>query len=98
MTEKELTNLGFVKKIGYWELEVVVPMRSKKTLLLQYFPSAIRSSAHLIVLIPYMVDSFGVKRTFEDDRINCPTAFDVRNLLRWLKVDRPDLQIKTDKL
>lgn len=98
MKDFELVLLGFNWQITHWEQTLPVPMLSGHEVCLQYFDANHISPPQLVLCLPFVADGSGKLQTCETHKIENPSSFDVRNLLRWLKVDRPDLQIKTDKL
>jgi len=100
MKAAELVALGFTYySKGYWELSIDAPMLSGHRISLQYFEAEKYKYNHLIVCFPFVLKEGDAEVSqFELNRIDNPTEFDTRNLIRWLEVQRPDLQIKFDKL
>jgi hypothetical protein len=99
MKATELEELGFTYALTHWELNLDAPMLSGHRICLQYFESDQYKDAHLIVFLPFILREGDQEVSqFELNRIDNPTEFDARNLIRWLEVQRPDLQIKFDKL
>ncbi len=98
MTHNELIDLGFDYNITHYERYILVPMLSGHGVSLQYFEANQYSASHLICSLPFVAGDEGKLHTCEMLKIENPSAFEVRNLIRWLEVQRPDLQIKYTKL
>ena len=98
MKATELEQLGFTYALTHWERCLPVPMLSGHEVCLQYFEGDQYVEAHLVCWLPFVAGDEGKLHTCEMLKIDNPTEFDARNLIRWLEVQRPDLQIKFDKL
>lgn len=100
MKATELYRLGFTYySKGYWELSIDAPILSGHRISLQYFESENCKHNHLIVCFPFVLKEGDAEVSeFQLCQIDEPDSFQVHNLIRWLEVQRPDLQIKTDKL
>ena len=98
MTHNELTDLGFEYAITHYERCIPVPMLSGHGVSIQYFEANQYSESYLICSLPFVAGDEGKFYTCEMLKIENPSEFDVRNLIRWLEVQRPDLQIKYNKL
>jgi len=98
MKATELERLGFMYALTHWEQCLIAPMLSGHEVCLQYFEANQYAAAHLVCCLPFVAGDEGKLHTCEILKIENPDEFKIRNLIRWLQVDRPDLQIKTDKL
>ena len=98
MKATELERLGFMYALTHWEQCLIAPMLSGHEVCLQYFEANQYAAAHLVCWLPFVAGDEGKLHTCEMLKIDNPTEFDARNLIRWLEVQRPDLQIKFNKL
>lgn len=97
----ELLEFGFTCELTHYQLDVATPMFGGKTINLMaiddlFVPNKIHEVYARLPLVDETGKPYGVElQSLKGDDLH---ALSLRNLIRWLEVQRPDLQIKFDKL
>lgn len=96
----ELLDFGFTCELTHYQLDVITPMFGGKQISLiafdsLYDPNKIHEVYARFPVVDKSGNQFGVElQSLKGDDLH---ALSLRNLINWLKVERPDLELKPNK-
>lgn len=96
----ELLDFGFTCELTHYQLDVETPMLGGKTINLIAIDSLVEPNKvyEVYARLPLVYESgkpYGVElQSLKGDDLH---ALSLRNLINWLKVERPDLELKPNK-